>query len=507
MKDQRMKRANINAASTLVHQLVSTVCGLIIPWIMIDSFGSVAYGLTVSIAQFLSYITLFEGGIGRVARGALYKPLAQKNDIEVSKVYLAVKRFFRMMGIAFVGYTVLLAVFYRYIADITDIKEFSFWYVFVLVIFISIGKLAEFMGGITNVTLFNADQKQYIVYGAIVVSNILNALTIVLLINLGLDMLWVKLGSSLVFILKPVFYSIYLKKHYNIVKTVEKTPLPNRWTGLGQHMAYFIQNNTDIMVLTVLADIKYVAVYSVYFLVISSIRNITSSFTGGMEALFGDMYAKDEHDKLYSAYRRFKMILTLITITLFGVTAFLIVPFVSLYTSGAADADYYQPLFAILLILSEAINCIGLPCFNLPIAANKLKESRIGAYGEAFVNITISCILVAVLDNPLLGVATGTLISSVFKNFFYLIFSSKNIIKGKSGVMLRDFVITLAVLIAVCVGSISLIEFIEINNFLVWALYGAAGIICTAIIALILCACLYGEKLGFITKLFKKKRV
>lgn len=503
MKDQRIKRANINAASTLVHQLVSTLCGLIIPWIMIDSFGSVAYGITVSIAQFLSYITLFEGGIGRVARGALYKPLAQKDDVEISKIYLAVKRFFRMMGIAFVGYTVILALFYNYIADL---EGFSFRYIFFLVIFISIGRLAEYMGGITNITLFNADQKQYIVYGAIVVSNILNALMVVLLINLGCDILWVKLGSSLVFVLKPIFYSWYLRKNYNIIKTKEKTKLPNRWTGLGQHMAYFIQNNTDIMVLTILADdISYVAVYSVYFLVISSIRNITSSFTGGMEALFGDMYAKEEHDKLYSAYRRFKMLLTLITIILFGVTAFLIVPFVSLYTAGVEDANYYQPLFAILLILAEAFNCIGLPCFNLPIAANKLKESRMGAYGEAFINITTSCVLVIVLDNPLLGVAIGTLAASVFKNFFYLIFSAMNIIKGRFAVMLRDFVITLVVLVAVCIGSIMLIEYIVISNFMVWALYGVAGVAATALMALVLCRCLYPERLRSLFGLIKKK--
>ncbi|MBE6685601.1 MAG: sugar isomerase [Ruminococcaceae bacterium] len=503
MKDQRIKRANINAASTLIHQLVSTLCGLVIPWIMIDSFGSVAYGVTVSVAQFLSYITLFEGGIGRVARGALYKPLAQRNELEISKVYLAVKRFFRIMGVAFIGYTLILAVLYKYIADV---KEFSFWYIFALVVFISIGRFAEYMGGITNITLFNADQKQYIVYGAIVVSNILNAATVVILIKLGCDILWVKLGSSLVFVLKPVFYSLYLKKNYNIIKSKEKTKLPNRWTGLGQHMAYFIQNNTDIMVLTILAgDISYVAVYSVYFLVISSIRNITSSFTGGMEALFGDMYAKDEHDALYSAYRRFKMILTLITVTLFGVTAFLILPFVKLYTAGVDDANYYQPVFAILLILAEAINCIGLPCFNLPIAANKLKESRMGAYGEAFINITLSCILVVILDNPLLGVAVGTLIASVFKNFFYLIFTAKNILKGKFISMLTGFLLTLTVLFAVCILSIWAVGYITINNYFVWALYGAAGIAVCGALAFILSASLYPDKIKSVGKILKRR--
>ena len=70
--DNRMKKARMNAASTVLHQLIALSCGLIIPGIMIDTFGSEAYGATTSIAQFLSYIALFEGGIGRVARTRIW---------------------------------------------------------------------------------------------------------------------------------------------------------------------------------------------------------------------------------------------------------------------------------------------------------------------------------------------------------------------------------------------------------------------------------------------------
>ena len=98
----RLLRVKLNTFSSLAHQLVTTLCGLVIPWIMIDTFGSTAYGITISIAQFLSYITLLEGGIGRVARGALYKPLAEKNEEQISQVYLAVKRFFAAIGNSFI---------------------------------------------------------------------------------------------------------------------------------------------------------------------------------------------------------------------------------------------------------------------------------------------------------------------------------------------------------------------------------------------------------------------
>ena len=136
---------------------------------MIDKFGSEAYGATTSIAQFLAYISLFEGGIGRVARGALYRPLAAGDEAEVSRIYLAIKRFFSIIGVAFAGYALILAFFYY---DIADVTEFTREYIFALVLAIAIGKFAEYMGGITNITLFNADQRQYVVNSVIILSNV-----------------------------------------------------------------------------------------------------------------------------------------------------------------------------------------------------------------------------------------------------------------------------------------------------------------------------------------------
>ena len=128
--DRRMHTAKKNAVSTLAHQLITTLCGLVIPWVMIDTFGSAAYGATTSIAQFLSYITLFEGGIGRVARGALYKPLAEQDHEKISGLYMAVKRFFTGIGLAFAGYAVVLALVYHNIAEVAIFDwKYTFWLV------------------------------------------------------------------------------------------------------------------------------------------------------------------------------------------------------------------------------------------------------------------------------------------------------------------------------------------------------------------------------------------
>ena len=455
---------------------------------MIESFGSEAYGATTSIAQFLSYISLLEGGIGRAARGELYKPLAEGDMTSVSRIFLAVKRFFRSVGLGFLGYALLLAFCYY---DIADVTIFTRDYIFWLVIAITVGKFAEYMGGYPNITLFNADQRQYVPNVVVIGTNILNVALVILLATAGWELLWVKLCSSLVFVLKPVIYSIYRRKHYRIIRTKERAKLQNQWTAIGQHFAYFIQTNIDVFILTIFANLKYVAVYSVYHLISFSLRNIVTSLGGGMEALFGDMIAKGEQQALQATYKRYKFLLTLLTVTLFGAAMVLILPFVRLYTYGTTDANYIQPVFGVLLLLGDAIYCLTLPCYNLPIAANKLKESRVGAYGEAAINVVVSMALV--FWNPLVGIAIGTLASMLFKSFYLMFFSAKHILREQLWKMVRDFCGAVLLLAVIAVLGVWLIQYVPIYNYLTWIGCGFAVVLVTGAAALLLAGRLYPD--------------
>ncbi len=478
--DPRQKRAKINAATMLANQLVATVCGMLIPWIMIDTFGSEAYGATTSIAQFLSYISLLEGGIGRAARGELYKPLAEGDTESISRVYLAVKRFFNTIGTAFLGYALVLAFCFY---DIADVAAFSRDYIFWLVIVMTIGKFAEFMGGYSQITLFNADQRQYVSNLTVIGTSALNVLLVVILARSGCDLLWVKLGSSLIFVVKPVIYTIYLKRHYTIVRTRERAKLANQWTAIGQHIAYFIQNNIAVFALTVFADLKAVAVYSVYHLISFSLRNVVTSFGSGMEAMFGDMIARNEREALIKAYRRYKLTLTVLTLSLFGTAMVLILPFIRLYTAGVTDTNYYQPLFAGILLLGDALYCVTLPCYNLPIAAGKLRESRAGAYGEAIISVVVSIGLV--FRNPLLGVGIGLLAAMLFKGVYQIVFSARHVLHIPLWRPLRDFLVTTLVLILMAWAGIRISDYLAIENYISWALHGVAFVVVMGAAALL----------------------
>ena len=476
----KLHKSRLNMLTTLMKQLIATLCGILLPRVLIGAFGSVVYGATTSIAQFLSYISLLEGGIGRVARGALYEPLAKGDKQQVSRIHQAIRRFFLNIAAVFLVYTLIIAFFYK---DIADLTMFDRPFVFGLVVAISLSTMANYLGGIADLTLMNADQKQYLTNTVMSITNILNMALVVVLVLAGSNILVVKLATALVFVTRRIFYTGYVKKHYRLPKVNDKGyQLEQKWTGMGQHIAFFLHSNTDIILLTVFASLEMVSVYAVYYLVVRSVWDISSSFSGGMEAAFGELIAKGKTEALHRSYRKYSMILTMVALLLFGCTGVLIVPFVRLYMAGVTDANYIQPLFAIILLVAEAINCFVLPYTTLPISANRLKATRWGSYGEAILNIGLSVILIH--WNPLLGVALGTLTATIYKAVFYMDYTAKHILHDGVWKVRGRLLGAVAVLAMVSCCGMTVMWNVPMANFLVWALWAAAVFAVVAAITL-----------------------
>lgn len=449
---------------------VILICGLIVPRLMIGNFGSEVYGATASIAQFLSYITLLEGGIGGVARAALYKPLADNDTLAISKVQSEIQRFFRIVGYLFTVYVLIIASSFKYISH-TDAID---WVTsFLLVLAISISTFGQYFVGISNAVLLQAAQKTYIPQLLNSLTVILNTIATVVLVKLNCNIITVKLVSSCIFVLRPVGLWIYVKRSYKLVpcKKTEEIQLKQKWVGLGQHLAYYLHSHTDIAVLTIFADLKAVAVYSVYNMVVAHMQNLAASFSTGMEALFGDMLAKEEHEKLHKTFSYYETLISVVSITLFSVCAVLIVPFVRIYTQGVADANYIQPLFGFLMILAAVLYCLRIPYHSVVIAAGRFKQTSWAAYGEAVINIVLSMLLVNWLG--LSGVIIATVTATAFRFVFYVIYLSRNIIRRSVWLFVKRMCVNTAAFFAVFVVGSFAVAKLEMSNYLQWALGGA----------------------------------
>ena len=153
------KTTLLNIITSLLLQLIALVYGFLNSRLIIQYFGSNVNGLITSLNQFLSYITLIEGGITGVITAVLYTPLVSGDQNKISAILVTTKRFFRIVGIIFIIYTIILGVVYPLVSS----EGFDFYFVFLLTIILSINLLIQYMLSLTYKTLLVADKKIYIV--------------------------------------------------------------------------------------------------------------------------------------------------------------------------------------------------------------------------------------------------------------------------------------------------------------------------------------------------------
>ena len=421
----RKKRLLYNTATSLLYQITTIVCGFILPRLILNAFGSEVNGVVNSITQFLGVIAFLELGVGAVIRSALYKPLAENNQKEISRIIASANKFFSKLGQILVIYVLILIVIYPHLAN----QHFGFTYTAILILALSINSFTQYFFGIVNRLLLTADQRGYIQYTSQIFAIILNTVACYGLIRFGCGIQIVKLTTAFIYLMQTFLIYLYVVRHYNIDKKIKytKEPIPQKWNGIAQHVAAVILDGTDTIVLTLLATLSDVSIYSVYYLVVKGVKQLLLSMTNGITALIGELWAKQEISELNKAFSWTEWSIHTGTTLVFGLTAVLIVPFVQVYTLGVHDANYIQPVFAVLIVAANAGHCLRLPYNIVILAAGHYKQTQSNYIVAAFFNIVISVASVKMWG--LIGVAIGTLVAMGYQTLWMAIYNSKNLLR------------------------------------------------------------------------------
>ncbi len=425
LSDSRRKKLTLNTITSLLLQFTTIICGFILPRLILGAYGSEVNGLVNSIAQFLSIISLLDLGVGAVVQSALYKPLAENDYSSISKIYVSASKFFKKLALILMGYVVLLTFFFPVLIN----NKFDYIYTATLILAISISSFAQYYFGIVNSLLLSADQKGYHQYIAQIISLILNTIVCSILILAGGSIQMVKLTTSIIYLARPAYLMWYVKKKYAIDKRIHYSgePIQQKWNGMAQHFAAFLILGTDNVILTLFSTLSNVSIYSVYHLVISGINNTFYSITNGFQSLLGDMIAKKEKKTLSTFFSLMEWMFHTGVTLVFGCTSILMLSFIQVYTNGVNDANYYQPVFSVLISLAYALHCLRLPYHILIKAAGHYKETQGNYIISTILNIVISVATVKTFG--LVGVSIGTLVAMGYQTIWMAWYDSKNIIE------------------------------------------------------------------------------
>lgn len=478
--NQNIRKYLLSTISALIYQVAATICGLILPRILIRQYGSEVNGLVSSIQQFLGFIVLTEGGVGATVQASLYEPLVNKDFNKINQIQSSAHRFFSKFAMVIIVYTFVLMIAYPFFTE----SEVGHGYTVGLIFILSLDSLITYLAGIFYQILLRADQRQYINNFASTVTVLVKMFVGVLIINSGLGILFLESALTLFSILRTLVLIIYTKRNYDVGRRVvrDEELIKQKWNGTAQHISAFVEDNIDIIVLTLFSSLENVSVYSVYYMVKKAVFSVISSITGGYVPLWGNMYAQNDRQALERSFSFFQWLTYMIVTIFFTSMGILVLPFIKLYTRDIKDVSYVNKEFAVIFTAAYALLCIQGVYKGIVLAAGYFKETQKGDIIETILNIV--CSIVFVFRLGIVGVAIGTFISVSYKVFYLIHYISKNIIFQSPVVSLKYGIVnSISVLCTILVTSA--VRFGE-ESFVGWAVYAlfVFGISCVVCISM-----------------------
>lgn len=468
----RSKKVIWNTFSALIYEITALICGFILPKLILSAFGSSYNGITSSITQFLGYASLIRAGIGGVTKVALYKPLASHNYQKISAIVNATDRFLKKVAFIFL----ISLIFFALLFPIFVKDDFDWIFTFTLVVIIGISTFMQYFWGLTYQFLLQADQKYYIISIIQIGTTVLNTIIAVILIWLGSSIHIVKLGSAIAFSLNPLFVHFYAMKVYKIDKSIspDNNAIKDRWDCFGLQVANFVNSNTDMFLLIVFTNVYEVSVYTVYYMITNGVRKFLLTFVNGLGSTFGNMFALGEKENIKRGLLLYEQVTFAVSNFLFSVTMIMILSFIDIYTTGITDVGYIRPSFAYVFVIATLFGAYRIPYQSIVEAVGHFRQTRNGAFFEAFLNIAVSIIMVRWLG--LIGVAIGTLCATIFRTFQYCIYMSKNIIKRSLWFLIKRLLLS-ALTFGIIISLSRIFCFCQPNTYVQWIVQ--AIVICT----------------------------
>lgn len=477
----RTKKFALNSVFAALHQVVSMIAGFIIPGIIISTYGSEVNGLVSSLTQIISYITLVEAGIGGAAIFSLYKPLALNDRSAVSRIVVAAKKSYAQAGYIFSSAIFFLAII---LAFLQSSETLSFTTILSLTLLFGINGCFDFFLLSGYRVLFVADQKNYIISFTAIVHKALQTVIICLLAYSKVNIVTLYLIAVIPIFLKAAIVLWYGKKKYPYLdknSIPDKSSLNKRWDVIYQQVLGAVQSGAPTIIATVLFDLKIVSVYSVYNMVLSGLNAILNIFTTGLPAGFGELIAKKEISTLKKSVAEFESAFYFIITIVFGVTFALLLPFVSIYSSGFDDINYYYPVLAFIITLNGALYSVKTPQSMLVISAGMYKETRWHVTIQAVIIIVGGFVFGRIFG--LVGLLVGACLSNLYRTINLLYFTNKYILFDKPWKSCGRICCALINMALIAVPAV--LFDISPANYFEWALFGCAFVVYGVVVATI----------------------
>lgn len=421
-----MNQMSKNVISSILSQIITIITGFLVQRYVLVSFGSNINGLTSSVTQILSYLVLLEAGITTASIQALYKPVAKHNYGEINSIIAATKiKFIKVSCVFFIILGISSFIFPFVIG-----KQLNYSLVFAITFISGASSGLSYLFVNKYQALLYADDKTRIVYNSNSFCNIFVCCLKITTMKLGLGIIIVQSIQIIGTIIKTLILFLYFKTKYPKL-TYNYNPNYNAISKsknvFVHQIAGFINNQTDILIISIFSTLKYVSLYSVYSLIYNQLNTLLQGvFAQASMGFFGKKYSS-EKNTFKKVFDMYESIYTSILFVILTTALIMTIPFVRLYTLGVNDMNYKDITLAWLFFFAQYFNLIRVPSILAINVSGTFQETQKGAIIEAVINLVVSIPLFFILG--IKGLLLGTIAAMFFRSFDVTYFTYKNVLK------------------------------------------------------------------------------
>lgn len=423
-KDQRIK---YNLLSGIVYQVVLIAMSFLLPRLYLENFGSEVNGVLSTIKQIFTYMCLLEAGVGLATTQALYKPVAEKGQGDISAIMAATNSYYKKTGFIYAAIVLAIASVYAFIVP-TGIESSI---VFALVILNGVPSLFSYFVQAKYRILMEVDGRKYVINNSETMLHLFSNIGKILVLLLTDSLVLIQLVYCVLAVLQLVYVYMYARRRYPWLDFKAKpdfSAISQKKSVLVHQISGMVFNNTDILLLSFLCDFKIVSVYTIYNIFFSQVQSFITSVISGFSFALGQMFQTDKEKflKTYAMYETLYIMTTFIIYTLMGV---FLLPLIQIYTGGIHDAEYTNVYLCFLFVIMNLLANGKLPSNHVLEYSGKFRETQSHAVIEMIINITVS--VAAILKFGICGAVFGTIVALLFRGTIMIYYANKKVL-GRS---------------------------------------------------------------------------
>lgn len=481
MAESRVKKGLLNAKVNLLFYFLSLGLSFFSRKTFLDNLGAEFIGLSGTLSNILSFLSLAEMGIGTAVAFNLYKPIAENNRKRINDLISVFGYLYNKIGIFISIAACIISIFLPLIFKDSNLPLGMIYFSFLSIVFSSLcGYFINY-----RQILLSADQKNYLVTKYIQSSILVKLiLQIVVAHYLQSCYLWITLeiisSVAVCFLLNWKINKEYpwLRasiKHGKSVYPQNKQIITYTKQIFIHKIKDFLLSQSDQILIFAFVSLKMVAYYGNYTLIVSRITRLFLTVIDGFSASVGNLVAEGNKEKIINVFwELFCINFSIASILIFSLYH-LLEPFITLWLGK----EYILGQTILILLLVNTFIMEERKAVDLFNNAYGLYADTWSAWAEGIINISVT--IIAALHWGIIGILLGKIISLlcivVLWKPYYLFkcgFKEKITIYWK-GFASYGFVFTTTFLIS---HQIAINLPIIPTNFISWTIYAICIVIC-----------------------------